>query len=59
MAVDPTGPDAGRLEPGDRLLPLNGDPRAAVLGALYFFNAPIEGVYRARPAAPRRMPRCG
>lgn len=69
VAVDPTGPDAGRLKPGDRLLSLNGDPRAAVLGALLFVNAPIEGVYRVEidryrqrkaydmlmPAGPRRQ----
>jgi hypothetical protein len=46
VAVDPTGPAAGRLEPGDRLLSLNGDPHAAVLGALFFVNAPIDRVYR-------------
>lgn len=31
--VDPTGPAAGRLEPGDRLVAVNGDRRAEKLGA--------------------------
>ena len=43
--VDPHGAAAGRLEVGDRLLALNGDTRAAVLGYLFFANAPIGENY--------------
>lgn len=31
--VDPAGPAAGRLEPGDRLVAIDGDRRAARFGA--------------------------
>ena len=44
--VDEHGPAAGRLEVGDRLLALNGDERVAVLGFLYFSNAPVGEIYR-------------
>ena len=44
--VDENGPAAGRLEVGDRLLALNGDTRAAVLGYLFFANAPLGEIYR-------------
>ena len=44
--VDEKGPAAGRLEPGDRLLALNGDARAAVLGYFFFVNAPVGELYR-------------
>src|SRR5439155_16101309 len=44
--VDENGPAAGRLEAGDRLLALNGDGRAAVLGYLFFANAPVGQTYR-------------
>jgi hypothetical protein len=44
--VDEYGPAAGRLEVGDRLLALNGDERVAVLGFLFFSNAPVGEVYR-------------
>ena len=46
VTVDENGPAAGRLEAGDRLLALNGDPRLAVLGYLYFANAPVSEIYR-------------
>ena len=44
-SVDRNGAAAGRLEVGDRLLALNGDTRAAVLGYLFFANAPVGQVY--------------
>jgi hypothetical protein len=44
--VDADGPAAGLLEPGDRLLALNGDTRAATLGYLFFSNAPVGERYR-------------
>src|SRR5438093_7278404 len=44
--VDENGPAAGRLQPGDRLLALNGDGRVAVLGYLFFANAPVGEIYR-------------
>jgi len=44
--VDENGPAAGRLEPGDRLLALNGDERVAVLGSLFFANARVGEIYR-------------
>ena len=39
-AVDPDGPAAGKIEPGDRLLALDGDERAAVLGTPLNDNVP-------------------
>ncbi len=44
--VDPVGPAAGRIEVGDRLLALNGDERAAVLGTFQFRNVSGGGIYR-------------
>jgi len=44
--VDERGPAAGRLEPDDRLLALNGDGRVALLGYLFFANAPVGEIYR-------------
>jgi len=40
------GAAAGRLEPGDRLLAINGDPRAAVLGVSWFINVRGDETYR-------------
>ena len=45
-SVDENGPAAGRLEPGDRLLALNGDWRVAPLGYLFFANARVGEIYR-------------
>ena len=44
--VDENGAAAGRLEPGDRLLALNGDSRVALLGYLFFSNVPVGEMYR-------------
>ena len=44
--VDENGPAAGRVQVGDRLLALNGDGRLAVLGYLFFSNAPVGQIYR-------------
>jgi hypothetical protein len=41
-----SGPAAGRVEIGDRLLALNGDERAAVLGTFQFRNVAGEDTYR-------------
>jgi hypothetical protein len=45
-SIVPDGAAAGRLEPGDRLLALNGDERAAVLGPPLFDNVPVDQTYR-------------
>jgi hypothetical protein len=44
-SVDPNGAAAGRLEVGDRMRALNGDTNAAVLGYLFFANAPVGQIY--------------
>jgi hypothetical protein len=45
-SIVPDGAAAGRLEPGDRLLALNGDERAAVLGPPLLDNVPVDHTYR-------------
>ena len=45
-SIVPDGAAAGRLEPGDRLLALNGDKRAAVLGPPLLDNVPVDHTYR-------------
>jgi GAF domain-containing protein len=44
--VDDAGPAAGRIQRGDRLLAINGDQRAAVLGASGFVNVRGGDIYR-------------
>ncbi len=44
--VDAAGPAAGKIEVGDRLLALNGDARAAVLGTAQFREINGGDVYR-------------
>jgi tRNA A-37 threonylcarbamoyl transferase component Bud32 len=44
--VEGAGPAAGRVEIGDRLLALNGDERAAVLGTFQFRNVAGGDTYR-------------
>jgi tRNA A-37 threonylcarbamoyl transferase component Bud32 len=44
--VEVAGPAAGRVEIGDRLLALNGDERAAVLGTFRFRNVAGGDTYR-------------
>jgi hypothetical protein len=45
-SVDADAEAAGKIERGDRLLALNGDERAAVLGRPLFDNVPAGGTYR-------------
>jgi eukaryotic-like serine/threonine-protein kinase len=45
-SVDPAGAAAGHVEVGDRLLALNGDARAAVLGTFQFRNVAGGDTYR-------------
>ena len=40
------GPADGRLEVGDRLLAINGDERAAVIGTSYWRHLPAGETYR-------------
>ena len=44
--IDRGGPADGRLEVGDRLLAINGDERAAVIGTSYWRHLPAEEMYR-------------
>ena len=44
--VEADGPAAGQVELGDRLLALNGDERAAVIGASQFRNVSGDEIYR-------------
>src|SRR5262245_23369667 len=44
--VDVDGPAAGQVEVGDRLLALNGNERAAVLGVFRFRNVAGGDTYR-------------
>src|SRR5262245_23986993 len=45
-SIDRGGPADGRLELGDRLLAINGDERAAVIGPSYWRNVPGGTTYR-------------
>ena len=44
--VDNSGPAAGRIQPGDRLLAINGDQRAAVVGVSYWRAVRLGDLYR-------------
>jgi len=44
--VDGGGPAAGRMQPGDRLLAIDGDPRAAVIGVSYWRKVRAGDTYR-------------
>ena len=44
--VNASGPAAGRIEPGDRLIALNGDGRAAVLGTANWADLRAGDTYR-------------
>ena len=44
--IDRGGPADGRLEVGDRLLSINGDERAAVIGPSYWRHVPAGEMYR-------------
>jgi predicted metalloprotease with PDZ domain len=44
--VNASGPAAGRIEPGDRLIALNGDGRAAVLGVASWAGLRAGDTYR-------------
>ena len=41
-AVDPAGPAAGKLEPGDRILAINGDPRFGRVTHFYWRSSFLE-----------------
>jgi tRNA A-37 threonylcarbamoyl transferase component Bud32 len=45
-SVAPAGPAAGRVEPGDRLLAVNGDSRSAVLGFFQLRDIQVGETYR-------------